>query len=215
MSLTTLWVINEGGTFLPFRAQWTPSWQNNWMGVINGEKLAVEFAVRIWRVQDDVLTELTMGPDGVVTVSRGLGIREFSADVTIQTVDLGENSKLRVRVYWRWQGDPTWREVTWDKYIQSGVLPSSIKLSPVWKFYYYVSFEDLEGQSQWWLFFGSDDTPMRAENVYEVIAITHTVTLDSSPIGVPYTTPSGVAPFTVMVNDGASLTVQAPPEIEV
>ena len=43
----------------------------------------------------------------------------------------------------------------------------------------------------------------------------HQVTLDSLPIGVAYMLPSGVAPFSVNVQDGESLSVQVPPEIEV
>jgi len=48
-----------------------------------------------------------------------------------------------------------------------------------------------------------------------VAPITHIVTLDSSPTGVAYTSPIGVAPFTVNVDDGTSLAVQVPSEIEV
>ena len=53
------------------------------------------------------------------------------------------------------------------------------------------------------------------ELISTVAPITHVVTLDSSPTGVAYTSPSGVAPFTVNVDDGASLAVQVPSEIEV
>lgn len=43
----------------------------------------------------------------------------------------------------------------------------------------------------------------------------HPVTIQSSPSGVAMVQPAGITPFTVTVNDGGSVTLQAPPEIQV
>ena len=49
--------------------------------------------------------------------------------------------------------------------------------------------------------------------VYQIT--THTILLDSSPSGVAYVNPVGTAPFTITVQDGQSISVQVPHEIEV
>lgn len=50
--------------------------------------------------------------------------------------------------------------------------------------------------------------------VYVPVAVTHQVTLTSNPTSVPYTQPPGTAPFIVTVDDGASISVQVPNEVE-
>lgn len=43
---------------------------------------------------------------------------------------------------------------------------------------------------------------------------THAVTLDSSPTGVAYIQPAGIAPFSVSVEEGQTITLQVPQEVE-
>ena len=54
------------------------------------------------------------------------------------------------------------------------------------------------------------DTTIKA--VYQIV--THTVSLESSPQGIPYTNPPGTAPFTVTVQDGQNISVQVPQQVE-
>lgn len=45
-------------------------------------------------------------------------------------------------------------------------------------------------------------------------AFQHTITLEATPVNITYIQPAGVTPFTVLITDGQSITVEAPPEIE-
>lgn len=50
--------------------------------------------------------------------------------------------------------------------------------------------------------------------VYQIVIVQHTVSLESSPQGVPYTNPPGTAPFTATVQDGQNVSVQVPQQVE-
>jgi len=59
---------------------------------------------------------------------------------------------------------------------------------------------------------GPVTTDLTVKAVYQIT--THTILLDSSPSGVTYVNPVGTPPFTVTVEDGQSISVQVPHEIE-
>ena len=60
---------------------------------------------------------------------------------------------------------------------------------------------------------GPITSDLSVKAVYRIV--THTVSLDSTPSGVPYITPVGTSPFTVIVQDGQNISVQVPQEVEV
>lgn len=61
-------------------------------------------------------------------------------------------------------------------------------------------------------------SPITADTVFNAVYVLvaptkRTVTITSTPTGIPMTSPTGTTPFQVIVDDGASIQLQAPTQV--